>query len=70
MQSSPCKIYLIGVEDDGTFNPIPSSRLRSDRVEKIRKALEERLRPSRVYLTPVIQEGTGLLILIVGESNG
>jgi len=70
LQSSPCKIYLIGVEDDGTFNPIPSSRLRSDRVERIRKALEERLRPSRVYLTPVIQEGTGLLILIVGESNG
>ncbi len=70
LQSSLCKIYLIGVEDDGTFNPIPSSRLKSDRVERVRRTLEEKLRPARVYLTPIIQEGKGLLVLIVGDLNG
>jgi len=69
LRSNPCKIYLIGVEDDGTLNPIPSSRLKSDRIERIRKAIEEKLDPASVYLTPIISEERGILILIAGDLN-
>jgi hypothetical protein len=60
------KIYLIGIEDDGTFHPIPRSRLKSDRIESIRENIEDKI-DKTVYLIPVIQNENGILILIAGE---
>ena len=69
LNSSPFKIYLIGVEDDGTFNPIPSSRLRSDRIERIRQGIQKEVNAT-VYLIPLIHGDRGVLILVAGGSNG
>jgi hypothetical protein len=39
LKEYPCKVYILGVEDNGTFDAIPASRLKSDRVEGIRSRL-------------------------------
>lgn len=69
LSDSPCKIYLVGIEDGGTFNTIPRSRLKSDRVERIRLSIQNEIKTT-VCLIPVIQNGTGILILVAGGSNG
>lgn len=69
LNSSPCKVYLIGVEDDGTFNPIPSSRLRNDRIERIRQRIQKEVNAT-VYLIPILHGDRGVLILVAGGSNG
>ncbi|AGK61175.1 hypothetical protein Asulf_01176 [Archaeoglobus sulfaticallidus PM70-1] len=73
LKSSKCKVYLLGVEDDGTFNPIPSSRLKSDRVEKIRNNIQKLIRKELpdynqviVYAMPVIYGDKGILIIFSG----
>jgi hypothetical protein len=60
-----CKIYFIGVEDDGIVNPLPISRLKSDRIETIRAALQDALDVTSIYMCPVIREGKGLLLITV-----
>lgn len=62
-KESPCKIYFIGVEDDGAVHPLPSSRLKSDRIESIRNGLQDVLCIDNIYACPVIQEGRGILII-------
>ena len=64
LKESPCKIYFIGVEDDGVVHPILSSRLRSDRIESIRNGLQDVLSVDNVYACPVIQGEEGILLII------
>ena len=64
LKESPCKVYFIGVEDDGTIHPIASSRLKSDRVESIRNSLQNELGIDSLYAYPVIQEKGGILLII------
>lgn len=61
------KIYLIGVEDDGSIEPLISSRFKSDRIEKIKKGLEQRLYSSSIVLKPIISDNKMVLLLIVSK---
>lgn len=59
-----CEIMLIGVEDSGVIEPLIASRLKSDRVEAIKKALQTRLTSTTVFVIPVIPDKHGLLIIV------
>ncbi len=63
-KESSLKIYCIGVEDDGVVHPIPSSRLKSDRIESIRNELQDVLSVDNVYACPVIQGEEGILLIM------
>lgn len=64
LKESPCKIYFVGVEDDGVVHPLLSSRLKSDRIESIRNGLQKALCIDNLYTCPVIQEKEGILLVI------
>ena len=64
LKSSSCKIYILGVEDDGAINPISRSRLKSDRVENIKRKTQAKLSSTNVYALPIIQDRGGIVILI------
>lgn len=64
LKSVNCKIYVVGVEDNGVIDPIPVSRLRSDRVEYIRMRLEENLSLKKLYAFPVTWNQEGLLVMV------
>jgi len=65
LKNAICKIYIIGVEDDGIMNPISRSRLRSDRIENIRGKLQSQLSPTNVFMLPIVQDQGGIIIIIV-----
>ena len=64
LKESPCKVYFIGVEDDGTIHPVLPSRLKSDRVATIRDSLKDRLSIDSIYTCPVIQKEGGILLIM------
>lgn len=64
LKESPFKIYCVGVEDDGTVNPVPSSRLKSDRIETIRKGLERELTSTNIYICSVPQASGSMLLIL------
>lgn len=68
LKESPCKIYFIGVEDDGTIHPIFSSRLKSDRIESIRNSLQDVLCIDNIYICSAIQEEKGILVIMALQS--
>jgi len=64
LKKSFCKIYLIGVEDDGIINSISPSRLRSDRIQNIKSKLQSQLPSTTIFLLPIIQNRDGILVVI------
>ena len=69
LKESPCKIYFIGVEDDGTIHPIPSSRLKSDRIASIRNGLQDILSIDNIYACPVVRGENGILLIAALRSQ-
>lgn len=65
LQTSPCKVYCIGIEDNGKINPINPSRMRSDRVEKIRQGLIEKIQGRNIHSMPVIQGDEGIILYLI-----
>lgn len=65
LKESGCKIYIIGVENDGAVNPLPASRLKSDRIETIRSGLQNQLGTQNIYTLPVVQKEQGILLIAV-----
>lgn len=61
-------ILLIGVEDDGTIDPIPISRLKSDRVSSLMKKVQNSI-PSPIYYLSLTQESDGILLIYTGNTN-
>ncbi len=59
------KLYLIGVEDNGSVKPLSASRLKSDRVESIRKRVAEALPHLSFAFFPIVADGEGILLLTV-----
>ena len=57
------KIYVIGVEDNGVVDPILASRLKSDRIERIRSSLENRT-GARITILPIENNGRAILLLV------
>ena len=68
LKENPCKIYFVGVEDDGTVNPVPSSKLKSDRIETIRKGLERELISTNIYICSVPQADGSILLILASSS--
>lgn len=64
LEKSPCKVYLIGVEDDATVRPVLVSRLKSDRIETIRKSLKNELGINDVDICVVAQNDGAIMLLI------
>jgi len=69
LKESTTKIYFVGVEDDGAVNPVPLSKLKSDRIETIRKGLEHELASTNVYMCPIPQTD-GCILLILASGSG
>lgn len=68
LNESPAKIYLIGIEDDGTIDFLPDSRLKSDRLENIKQKIKQNSQATDLYLLRVrCQENKNILILIGGR---
>ena len=63
-KKSPCKVYLIGIEDDGTLNLIPNSKCSSDRVEYIRKRVVQKLHIDDLNIFRIEQNGGSILLLV------
>lgn len=68
LATNPCKVYIVGVEDNGNIDPIPKSRLKSDRIESIRKGVAQKLSLEHVYILPVLQDQNGFLLLVAYQS--
>ena len=70
LQEAQYKIYLIGVEDDGTIGFIPDSRIKSDRLENIRQKIKQESQVTHLYLIPVkCGDNENILILIGGNGK-
>jgi len=70
LQEAQYKIYLIGVEDDGTIGFIPDSRIKSDRLENIRQKIKQESQVTHLYLIPVkCGANENILILIGGKGE-
>lgn len=66
LASNHTKIYLIGVNDDGSLDPIPNDRLSSDRVTNLQEKIKESSQVSILHLLPVkCQNDKSIIILIV-----
>ncbi len=64
----PFIICIVGIEDNGILAPIKADRLKSDRVEKIRRALEIEVNKI-IYALPIIRGDDGIIIFIAGEKS-
>jgi hypothetical protein len=64
LSKNPCKLYIVGVEDDGAFDPIPASRVQSDRIEIIRKGIQNTLPDIEVFAFSVTQKDHALLFIL------
>jgi len=67
-KSSTLAILIVGVQDDGTIDPVPSSRVTSDRLGTIRKGLARELDVEKVYVSSIPSQG-GALILVVANAE-
>jgi len=64
LRGALCKVFVIGVEDDGTVDALPASRLKSDRLEAIQRGLRNELETTDVYALRLVQkEGAIMLVL-------
>ena len=63
IRQSP-ELYIVGVEDDGTFDPILASRMQSDRIEKIRQGLQRELPTVTISAFPVTRTDQALLFIL------
>jgi len=68
LKSSALAVLIVGVQDDGTIDLVPSSRVTSDRLETIRKGLARELDVEKVYVFSIPSEN-GALILVVANAE-
>jgi len=62
------KVYLIGVNDDGSLDPIPNGRLASDRVNSIQENIKQSSQANVLHLFTVkCQNDKSIVILIGGK---
>jgi hypothetical protein len=65
IKDSPFKIYIVGAEDDGTINPMNSSRLPNDRVEKIKSGLQHELKNKELQVCRIVEDDKCFLIIAI-----
>lgn len=68
LKRSPFKVYIIGIEDDGTVKPLSASRVTSDRVEGIRTGVQNELSSANIYALPIIREDKAILLMLAVSS--
>jgi hypothetical protein len=64
LKQSHCKVYFIGIEDNGNFSPVAGSRLGNDILGSVKEILISKL-SANVYIFPIIKEKEGIILLIV-----
>lgn len=64
LKPHPLAILIVGVEDDGTIDALPSARVGSDRLETIREGLARELNIEQVYLSSIASDGGNLVLLV------
>ncbi|MBN1855608.1 MAG: hypothetical protein JW846_01485 [Dehalococcoidia bacterium] len=64
LHDSSLKVYLFGVEDDGSVRHVAGQHFPSDRLEHIRKELAKTVPYARVHIFPVCSDGESLLVLV------
>ena len=65
IRESPFKIYMVGVEDDGTIHPMNITRLPSDRVEKIKSGLQNELKNKELQVCRIVENDKCFLIIAI-----
>jgi len=58
------KIYFIGVEDDGSIDSIPKSRISSSRIQNITNSIESKLKSSEIH-PMILKHGTGYILMLI-----
>jgi hypothetical protein len=69
MKLSNLSVILVGIEDDGRLDPIPNSRLQSDRLEVIRKGLVSETGINNISIFPIPSDNDSILLIIAHESE-
>ena len=64
-KQSPFKIYMVGIEDDGTIHPTNITRLPNDRVEKIRSGLQKELKNNEINICRIIENDKCFLLIAI-----
>ena len=64
-KQSPFKIYMVGIEDDGTIHPTNITRLPSDRVEKIGSGLQKELKNNKINICRIIENDKCFLLIAI-----
>jgi len=71
LKTNRIKIYIIGANDDGSLDPIPNARLKSDRLNRIIEKIKNEARVDILYpLWVSCENNESIVILIVGRNNG
>lgn len=66
------KIYLIGIDEhpDGTFNPIPLNKLKSDRLSKIEETIKNKCEIDYINILSIpIDEKNGIVCCIISNNS-
>ncbi|MHA1285525.1 MAG: hypothetical protein ACTSVV_15170 [Promethearchaeota archaeon] len=66
LESKKAIILLIGVEDNGLIDPIPISRLKSDRISNLKKKIQKNLNKYFLFL-PITCNREGIILIFVGN---
>jgi len=56
-------ILLVGVRDDGTIDPVPQSRIGSDRLESIRMGLAAELKLAPPHMAAIAADGGSIVMI-------
>jgi hypothetical protein len=63
--NSTCKLYIIGVEDGGTFAPIQSAKIASDRIDNIRKGIQKEFPFMRILMFSASNQENTLVFIAI-----
>lgn len=62
------KIYLLGVEDSGRIDSIPKSRIKSNRIENVKRKIRNASGATTVHLLPIAYDESNSVIILIGEA--
>ena len=63
LKRSNMSILLVGVRDDGTIDPVPQSRIGSDRLESIRMGLAAELKLAPPHMAAIAADGGSIVMI-------
>jgi hypothetical protein len=64
-----CKLYILGVEDDGKMNPILSSKFDSNRIDVLQRNLQQKFKELKINVFSVQNEEDLVLVIYISKSS-